>query len=275
MAEWLRSGLQSRLSRFDSGRGLRGLSRQLGDFASISINFMERQFYMNSELSGDSLIFARFNMVESQLKSGGVRCPRLLRRFLEIPREAFLLGQSCSVPYAEIGFSVSLEVGERLLLTPLSLARLVELADLGADDHVLDIASGTGYSSAIMAGLSNTVISLESYSAFVKNATKAWDSLGVDNVVAFCGDLVAGLSAQAPFDVILINGACDQVPRSLLRQLSRGGRLIAVERGEGGTRAVIYRRRKKSERDGYNRSVAFDIMVPYLDDFAPAPVFEF
>lgn len=231
---------------------------------------------MKLDINYDPLHLARFNMVECQLKPAGVLCPQILQRFVDIPREIFLPDQLRDVAYADAGLVVSTEKVTRKMLTPLSLARMIGLAELRASDIVLDIAAASGYSSAIMAGFANTVISLEADPYFGKIASQAWEEIGIVNVAALCAPLAHGLAEQAPFDVIFINGAVDEVPSILLTQLAKGGRLVVAEAQAHAMRAVVYLRKNIfSKQSGFERFAAFDVTASRLAEFAIQPVFEF
>ena len=136
---------------------------------------------------------------------------------------------------------------------------------------VLDIAGGTGYSAAVIAGLVNTVIALEDDEAFCEKAGTVWQEIGIDNAVAVQGPLAEGQNKQAPFNVIFINGCVADVPHDLLGQLTDAGRLVCVQEVDGAQKAIIYTR----IGDSFARRIAFDICAPELDSFKPAPKFEF
>ena len=173
--------------------------------------------------------------------------------------------------YADLEIECLAGETSRHLLTPTAFARLAELADVQAEDVVLDIAGGTGYSAAVLAGLASTVIALEAEEALGEKASEIWQQLGIDNAVAVSGALVDGQAKQGPFDVILINGCIAQLPEALLAQLTQGGRLVCVQWVDGASKAHIYRRMG----DSFASQAAFDLSAPRLASFDPAPVFEF
>ena len=138
-------------------------------------------------LDDDPVSQTRLNMVEGQLKPGGVRDYALTRMIGTISREAFVAADVRAVAYADRELPSQAGDARRQLLAPLTFARLAELASLGGDDVVLDIAGGTGYSAAVIAGLVNTVIALEDDEAFCEKAGAIWQDIGVDNAVAVQG----------------------------------------------------------------------------------------
>ena len=213
----------------------------------------------------------RFNMVECQLKPGGIRDYRVTKNMNAIPREAFIGGASRDLAYADLQLQCAAGEASRTMLTPTALALLIELADIQAEDVVLDIAGGTGYSAAVLAGLASTVIALEDDESFSEKAGNIWQDLGVDNAVSVCGPLPQGQAKQGPFDVIFINGCVATPPTILLEQLTEKGRLVCVQNIEGTQKAHIYRR----INDRIASHIAFDIAAPDLTAFDPAPAFEF
>jgi len=222
---------------------------------------------MDSEMSAR----ARFNMVECQIKPGGVRDYRLTRQLLDIPREAFVGGQNREIAYADCALDYSRGDVSRTILSPLAFSRLAELAAVEPGDVILNIAGGSGYSTAIMAGLASTVIALEDEAAMSEKADENLRKLEIDNAVAVTGALPEGQPKQGPFNIIFINGCVADIPQDLLAQLDDNGRLVCAQQVEGSQKAVIYRRLG----DSFARRVAFDLTVPVLNAFDSVPVFEF
>jgi protein-L-isoaspartate(D-aspartate) O-methyltransferase len=211
----------------------------------------------------------RLNMVEGQLRTNKVTDPRLIRAMSSLSREAFLPGRLAGVAYLDE--DVPLGRG-RYLMEPMVFARLVQEAGIGAGDVVLEVGTGCGYGTAVIAALASTVVSVEGDDALRASAGAALQSQGVDNAVLVGGDLPAGHAAQAPYDVIFVSGAVAQPPRALLDQLAESGRLVAVLRpaGEPG-RATVWTRRSGIVAA---RQV-FDANTPHLAGFEPAEAFAF
>ena len=226
---------------------------------------------VTAQMNDDASAEARYNMVECQLKPGGIRDYRLTLQVGRIAREAFIPSEARDLAYADMQVPCHAGEATRLLPTPTSFARMAELADVQPDGVVLDIAGGSGYSAAVLAGLSSTVIALEDDEAMVEKAGAIWQQLDIDNAVGVCGPLQEGQAKQGPFDVILINGCASELPQALLDQLVDGGRLICVRPVDGTQKAHIYRR----IGDSFSCKAAFDCAVPTLTAFDPAPGFEF
>lgn len=223
------------------------------------------------QINQDTGAEARFNMVECQLKPAGVRDYRLTLQIGKMPREAFISDTAYDLAYADLELQCRAGEAARTILTPTAFARLAELADIQAEDVVLDIAGGTGYSAAVLAQLASTVIALEDDEAMVTRAGEIWQALGVDNAVGVCGPLNEGQAKQGPFNVIFINGCLADLPEALLEQLAEGGRLVCMRMVDGTSKAHIYKR----IGDSFSARSAFDMTAPRLTAFDPAPEFQF
>jgi len=173
---------------------------------------------------------ARSNMVESQIRTNKVTDLRILDAFLDVPREQFVPKSSRGIAYVDEDISVG---GGRYLTEPMVLARLIQALNIRSSDLVLDVACATGYSSAILARLANTVVALEEDSDLASSATAALAELDVDNAVVVEGRLADGYPSQGPYQAILINGSVAEVPEVFAEQLTEGGRLAAVLSDDG------------------------------------------
>jgi protein-L-isoaspartate(D-aspartate) O-methyltransferase len=212
----------------------------------------------------------RTKMVDNQIRTTDVTDLALLDAFLTVPREAFTPVDRRELSYIDEDIQLS-STTPRYLMEPSPLAKLIQLAEVGTDDLVLDIGSGTGYAAAIMSQLAGSVIALESDSELSARASTALSDLGYDNVVIVTGELTAGHSGEAPYDVILIEGAVDIVPEVLKDQLKDGGRLIAVEgRGNLGV-AKVYTK----ENSTVSCRDAFNLSIKSLQEFARKTEFTF
>jgi protein-L-isoaspartate(D-aspartate) O-methyltransferase len=212
---------------------------------------------------------ARRNMVDSQLRTNRVTDEALLAAMGEIPRERFVPPALAGVAYVDEDLSLG---GGRYLMEPMVLARMIQAAEIQPSDTVLDVGCATGYSSAVAARLAATVIGLESDSRLAKAATENLAALRIDNAVIVSGDIRAGHPRQAPYDVILVQGAIGEIPAALAAQLGEGGRLVAVVTPPGATgRATLSLKTGGivSHRD------LFDAATPPLPGFELAPGFRF
>lgn len=216
----------------------------------------------------DNFAIARRHMVESQLLPSKVAEGPLVEAMGTIPRERFVPKAYRGVAYLDD----DLPIGKgRYLLEPVVLARLVLEAEVTKQDLVLDIGAATGYSTAVLARLANTVVGLESDTELAAKATEILAGLGVDNAAMIEGRLEDGLPDQAPFDVIILQGAVEEVPEALLDQLAPDGRLLAVVLEDGVGKAMRFVR----VEHGFGRWVLFDAGVPRLPGFRRQRAFQF
>lgn len=208
---------------------------------------------------------ARHNMVDSQLRTNKVTNVDIIEAFEAVPRELFV-----PKPYRGIAYlDVDLPIGEqRHLMEPLVLARLLQEARLTPGDAVLDVGCATGYSTAILARLSASVLGVDAVEAMVDEANRLLTELNCDNAAVIHGTMQDGYARQAPYNVILLNGAVETIPDTLIEQLAEGGRLLAVLR-EPGQLAGVGRALIVTKTDGVaSRRVLFDASTPPLPGFA-------
>jgi protein-L-isoaspartate(D-aspartate) O-methyltransferase len=152
------------------------------------------------------------------------------------------------------------------------LAKMIQAALLGAnDDHVLDVACGTGYSSAILSRLAGSVVALEEDTSLAALARQALSAVGAARVSVVTGPLTAGWAAAGPYDFILLNGATEVTPDSYAGQLKPRGRLACIYRDGPPGKAMIYR---LVEGHLVGRPI-FDAAAPVLPGFAAPPAFVF
>jgi protein-L-isoaspartate(D-aspartate) O-methyltransferase len=211
---------------------------------------------------------ARRNMVESQLRPNKVTDPALLDALASVPRELFVPEPLRSVAYVDE--DIPLGRG-RFVMEPMILGRLLELAAPRSTDSALVVGAGLGYSAAVLARIAGRVVALESDRELAQRAAQTLKTLGISNVALVEGALAEGAPRQAPFDVILFDGAVDRAPSAVLDQLAEHGRLAVVVRTSGIGRATLMTRQA-----GLVASrVAFDAAVPCLPGFEPAPAFVF
>jgi protein-L-isoaspartate(D-aspartate) O-methyltransferase len=210
----------------------------------------------------------RTNMVESQVLTSDVTDRRILQAMGTIPRERFVPAAWASLAYIDDG--VPLSAPGRALMAPRVFAKLLQLADIGEDDRVLDIGSGSGYSAAVLAKIAKSVSGVECERRLADEARSNIAALDLANATIVEGPLAAGAGADGPYDVVVLEGSIATKPEALLDQLKDGGRLVGVVRQENGLgEATIWRRLGRS----YDRWTAFDASAPLLPGFEPVPAF--
>jgi len=213
---------------------------------------------------------ARRNMVDGQVRTADVTDLRLISAMLEIPRENFMPAAATGLAYIDL--DVPLGEGAktpRRLLKPMVLAKLIQAADLGPTDRVLDVGCATGYAAAVLARVAGQVIALEQDQDLAQAATAAL--LSQPNVRVVNGKLTDGWPKDGPFDAIVLEGATDVVPHALCHQLKDGGRLVCVLGSGPGSKAMLYRR--SGEEIG-GRPI-FDATAALLPGFIKPPAFAF
>jgi protein-L-isoaspartate(D-aspartate) O-methyltransferase len=208
------------------------------------------------------------NMVESQLRTNRVTDPRVLAAFETVPRERYVPDGKRSIAYIDEDLKIT---GNRYLMEPMVLGRLVDHAEIRANDVVIVIGAEMGYACAIISHLAASVVGLESDPELAATAERTLARQGVDNAVVVKGDLTAGAPRQGPFNVILINGAVETLPQALVDQLADGGRLVLVRREGAVGRAVLVER----FGDATGERVLFDARTPVLPGFEAARGFVF
>ena len=214
----------------------------------------------------------RRTMVEGQVRTSDVTDLRLLAAMQDLPRERFVPQDKMELAYLDRDIHVS-AAGRpvRRLLKPMVLAKLIQAADVGETDRVLDIGCATGYSSALLGRLAGSVTALEEDAALALHAKTTLAALAASNVTVMTGPLAAGWPAGGPYDVIVLEGASEVVPHDLHGQLKEGGRLVCVL-GHGPAGKAMLFRSLEGELSG--RPI-FDAAAPVLPGFTKAPEFVF
>lgn len=223
---------------------------------------------------------ARQVMVDNQIRTFDVTDQDVLTAFETVPREIFVPAADRPLAYLDRRIDLHGNRGTRALLPPLILARLVQALEPKAGEKALDVLGGFGYSAAILAAIGLNVTMLEADEAFSEAARLALRMLDGKTasritIASPVVDLSAkkhGLgSAAGQFDIILLNGACEQAPDVFFPLLAEGGRLGVILRDKGASRAHIF------VKTGENVSArpVFDVQAPILPGFAKEPGFTF
>ena len=162
-------------------------------------------------------------MVETQIAARGVTDERVLEAMRTVPRERF-------VPRGERGRAYldgPLPIGSgQTISQPYVVAFMTEKLGLKGDETVLEIGSGCGYQTAILARLCRRVFAIEYFEELAERARAIWRELGIENVTSRVGDGCPGWPEEAPFDAILAAAAAPSVPSAWIGQLKEGGRMI-------------------------------------------------
>ncbi len=166
---------------------------------------------------------ARLRMVEEQIRARGVRDPRVLAAMGKVPRHLFVDEALRDRAYRD----QALPIGEKQTISqPFIVAAMTEALELTGTERVLEVGTGCGYQTAVLAELAETIFSIERIATFAQQARRRLEALGIYNVLIQAGDGTIGWNEHAPFDAILVTAAAPQIPRPLVEQLKVGGRLV-------------------------------------------------
>lgn len=215
----------------------------------------------------------RINMVNSQLFPNGVYDKRLIMAFESVPMEAFVPPAIQPLVYSDGNLPLTKDIQQkRWLLAPLTLGKLLDMAHIQPKDKVLIIGCGTGYSTAVVAQMAAHVIGVECDETLAHSARIYAAEQEIFNIQVVTGALSVGYPKDAPYEVILIEGAVENVPMVILQQLSPdSGRLVTVLRGPTSTgqedfgRGVLFTRME----DKVSQVEKFDACCSYLPEFEP------
>ncbi len=202
----------------------------------------------------------RTTMVDTQVRPSDVTSFRILDAMLSVPRELFVPSEQMDAAYA----GVNVPLGRRrVVLAPRTMSKLLQAADIQPDELVLDVGAGLGYSSALAACMAEAVIALEEDADLAGEAERALSEASADNVAVTSGALVDGAPKHGPYDVVLIEGAVQDIPDALVGQLKEGGRIVAIFQEDAlGTARVGYK-----DAQGVSWRFAFNATAPVLPGF--------
>lgn len=207
----------------------------------------------------------RREMVEQFVATRGVDDPRVLEAMLGVPRHRFVPEPLRARAYGDH----SLPIGHgQTISQPYVVGVMTQRLGVSKDHKVLEIGSGSGYQTAVLATLARSVYSLERIDELARTAAATLASLGFHNVSVKAFDGTYGYPAAAPYDRILVTAGTETVPEPLLAQLAIGGRLVVPIGPAGRQRLRVIRRRKTDYAQEEGEDVTF---VPLLGRFAGSP----
>jgi protein-L-isoaspartate(D-aspartate) O-methyltransferase len=178
---------------------------------------------MSAEIQSDGFAVERQNMVDSQLRARGIRDPRVLDAMTRVPRHEFVAERYQDQAYEDHPLPIG---AGQTVSQPYIVALMLEILLLEPAWSVLEIGTGSGYQTALLAELAAHVYSVERHPQLAHQAEATLRRLGYHNATIVVGDGSEGLPAQAPFDAIVVSAAAPQIPASLFEQLREGGRMI-------------------------------------------------
>ena len=212
-------------------------------------------------MAKDAHDYTRRKMVRDHIAARGVKDERVLEAMREAPRHLFVREHLRSQAYADY----ALPIGDNQTISqPYVVARMTEMLDVHPDHSVLEVGTGSGYPTLILARLAHRLYSLERIRALARQATARMRELGVENVKIQTFDGTVGWSEVAPFDRILVAAGAPEVPKPLLDQLKVGGKLVIPEGSRDVQRLVVYEKTPQGVERKAGEAVAF---VPLVGRF--------
>lgn len=210
---------------------------------------------------------ARHNMIEQQIRPWEVLDQRLLELLPQVPREEFVPPRYRKLAFADI--EIPLGHGE-VMLQPKLEARLLQSLALRPDDRVLEVGTGSGYVTALLAHLARHVLSVELHDELLEQARQRLVRFGISNVTLTQGDAAAGWKVGGPFDAILLTGSVPELPDAFRQELTIGGRLVAVVGSAPIMQVVLVTRLGEHE---WSEEALFETMAPPLRHTVSRPLF--
>lgn len=210
---------------------------------------------------------ARKAMVDCQVRPSDVTEYAIIEAMLAVPRELFVPRSKAEVAYADC--DISLDEG-RVLMPARTFSKMLEAADIGADDLVLDVAPATGYSTAVLSRLAGAVVAAEPSEAMAERLQGNVSDLELDNVLVAAPSDPVGDPENGPYDVIFVNSGVEDLPHGLLDQLKDGGRLVAIfmSGAVGQCRVRIKTGDKLSDRYVFNATASVHEAFVRKEEFA-------
>jgi protein-L-isoaspartate(D-aspartate) O-methyltransferase len=215
---------------------------------------------------------ARQKMVDGQVRPSDITDIRIIDAMLAVPREAFVPENQRALAYLDLDLDVSGGASaKRFLIKPVVTAKTLQAAEIKDTDKVLVVGCATGYAAAVAAKLAGQVTATESDPSLATKATAILAQIGLGRVTIKAAPAAEGDMAQAPFDVIILNGATEITPDRLYRQLKDGGRLVGVFATTQPPRATVV----THSHDDFGHRALFDATVPVLPGLERLPAFVF
>ena len=207
-------------------------------------------------------------MVNGQIKPINGMTEKLVSIFNSLNRESFMPKELKESAYVEKNLALS---NHRVILKPELVAKIAMHIALKENENVLILGSTTGYLTAILSLIAETVIVVEEDDSFIKSSEIATKENNLNNVIYINKSILSGCIEQSPFNAIIIEGAVDHVPQKLLNQLENDGRLIAILSENGLCNAKMFTRK---EAVFYTKQL-FPCSLPVLPSFKEKNIFSF
>jgi protein-L-isoaspartate(D-aspartate) O-methyltransferase len=207
---------------------------------------------------------ARFNMIEQQIRPWEVLDPRILKLMAEVPREDFVPARYRQLAFADMPIPLG---DDQVMMPPKVAARILQALEIQPHETVLEVGTGTGYFTALLARLAKQVYSVDIDPRMTRLAAENLAAHDIHNVTLETGDAARGWDRHAPYDVIVITGSLPLLPESFQQSLTIGGRLVAIVGDSPVMEVVLIRRVGEDE---FARESLFETDLPPLIN-APQP----
>jgi protein-L-isoaspartate(D-aspartate) O-methyltransferase len=211
---------------------------------------------------------ARTAMVDCQVRPSDVTKYSIIETLLTVPREIYVPSEKKAVAYAGEHIALS---SDRFLLDARTFAKMLDAVNIRATDLVLDLGCGLGYSAAVLSRLAEVVVAVEEDAELAAAAADTLSEKSADNVLVINAPLAAGDAKHGPYDVVITQGAIQELPAAILDQIKDGGRIVSifVENNLGQCRVGLKAGGEIAWR------YAFDANAPILSGFETSPEFTF
>jgi len=201
----------------------------------------------------------RHHMVDSQLRHRGLADERVLAAMERVPRHEFAPERYRDQAYEDH----PLPIGEgQTISQPYIVALMLEALEISPADKVLEIGTGSGYVTALLAELAARVISIERHASLAESAAAQLERLGYSNVKLVTGDGTRGFPEAAPYDAIIVSAAAPEMPPDLIAQLGEGGRMIIPLGAEDAQQLRLVHMENGQPRIEYRELCRFVPLIP-------------
>ena len=215
-------------------------------------------------MSDMNLENARFNMIEQQIRPWEVLDQHVLDLLSKLPREDFVPERYHKLAYMDTTIPLG---NDQVMMPPRVEARILQALNIQADETVLEVGTGSGYVTALLASLGDHVYSVDINAEMTRTAGDKLADHGISNVTLETGDAARGWDAHAPYDVIVVTGSLPLLPANFKQALKVGGRLVAVVGDSPVMEVVLITREGESE---WAQETLFETDLPALIN-APEP----
>lgn len=220
-------------------------------------------------------VSARHHMIDGVIAPNGVSDERVIAALGVVPREEFVPASHYGCAYVDSDISL---LGDRSLMSPIAIARLLQALSIQEHEKMLIVAGGTGYSAALAAHLGADVTLVEDQHVYAKEAERLMALYGLGKVKVVQTSLSDGCRVHAPYDLLLIDGGATHIPENLMQQLAPHGRIGLIEKMPGSNPQVAGMGQVivlSNDQGNWDRAVQTQAAVATIPVFAQAASFTF